>query len=299
MFRSLRLWGIAAAALFWMGSLVAEAELLVYEPFDYPAGANLDGLVATGRNLSGSYSTSSIQDLVIASPGLTYGNLLKWRPAVAGNRLNDENGAGQGTVTVSLDQEILIGAGDEIFFSALFTLNDANNANRFARISLIDDTSDDVLTFGEPVVGVRGVRVAADTAATGGLIADGADGSFSNGQTLWLIGRYFNSAQPGGDALELAGYDTAIAQAIPPAFDLADPNAQFAFSLAGLDIDFARITSLRFEVRGGNDNFLDEVRIGSTYAAVTVPEPVTIVLLLIGAVAVGWAAHHARPERVA
>jgi hypothetical protein len=272
--------------LLGMGSIAAEAKLLVYEPFDYTVGANLNGLFATGRNLTGIYSTSSLQDLVIFGPSLTYGNLVGPLPSVAGNRLNDASGIVTGVVSVSLDQVIRINAGEEVFYSALFTFDDSTQGNRLVRVSFVDDVSGDELGFGEAAVGVRGVSVRANTAATSGLIAEGADNSFSDGQTLWLIGRYFNSAESGSDTLQLLGYDTAVAQAVSPSFDLLDPNAQFAFSLTGLDINFAEIFSLRFEVRGDDNNFLDELRIGSTYSEVTTPEPASVVLLLL--TAAGW-----------
>ena len=51
---------------------------------------------------------------------------------------------------------------------------------------------------------------------------------------------------------------------VSSSFNVSDPNAQFAFSLSGLNIDFAAISSLRLEVRGDLNNFLDELRIGWT-----------------------------------
>jgi hypothetical protein len=282
--QALRLSAVAIAMLLGMGSIAAEAELLVYEPFDYAVGANLNGLSATGRNLTGTYSASPLQDLVISGPSLTYGNLRGPLPSVAGNRLNDANGTVAGIVRVSLDQVIPINAGEEVFFSALFTFDDSTGGNRLVRVSFVDDVSGDELSFGETAVGLRGVSVGANTAGTAGSVSKGADNSFSDGQTLWLIGRYVNNAGLGNDSLQLLGYDTTVAQAISPSFDVSDPNAQFAFSLFGLDINFAKISSLRFEVRGDDNNFLDEVRIGSTYAAVTTPEPASVVLLLLTAV---------------
>jgi hypothetical protein len=269
-----------------MEPMAAEAALLVYEGFDYTAGVNLDGLSAAGQNLAGTYTTSSLQDLVISSPGSTHGSLLGRVPSVAGNRLSDASGIVAGIVTVALDQVIQVNAGEELFFSALFTFDDSTGGNRYARVHFVDDDNGDELSFGQAVVGLRGIRVSAITAATGVLRADGADNSFSDGQTLWLIGRYFNSADSGADALELVGYDTAVAQTVSPNFNLADPNARFAFSLSGLDIDFALISSLRFEIRGDGNNFIDELRIGSTYSAVATPEPASVVHLLL--TAAGW-----------
>jgi hypothetical protein len=269
--------------------LTAKADLLVYEPFNYGANLNLNGLPASGLNLTGGYVTSSLQDLVISDPGLTYGNLTGNLPPVMGNRLSDNDGVGPGVVTVSVNQDVTINSGESLFFSALFTFDDSQNGNRRASVHLQNDATGDELIFGQPGVGVGAVRIEADTAATGGLIADGADNAFIDGHTLLLIGRYQNSASPGGDTLELLGYDTANAAALPAAFNFADPAAAFAFSLTGVTIDFTTISSLRFEVRGDNNNFIDELRIGNTYGdllptanGTTAPEPASGSALLGG-----------------
>jgi PEP-CTERM motif len=286
--------GVAAAFVVIGQPVAARAGLLVYEPFDYATGTIVDALPATGLNLTGNYvkSPTVSQHLVIAEPGLNYGNLSGSLPSVAGNRLSDASGVGPGLVNIAVGPEILIGPGAGIFFSALFTFSDATNGNRFARISLIDDDSGDTITFGEASVGVRAVRIEADTIATGGLVANGADGAFTNGQTLWLIGRYMNNAA-GDDALELVGYDTALPQSIAADFNLADPNAQFAYSLAR-EIDLAKISSIGFAIRGDSNNFIDELRIGASYddvvsaaPATAVPEPATGVLLLAGLAGIG------------
>lgn len=277
-------WRRPVVVAIWVLALLPMAARadLVYEPFDYEAGLELDGLTATGLNLTGSYIKSTIQDLVIASPGLTYGSLLGNVPTVAGNRLSDESGAGAGAVSVAVDQDVLSGAGTTLYFSALFTFDDTNNGTRRASVHLIDNDTGDELSFGEPAVGVRAILVSAHTLATGELESAGADRAFENGQTLWLVGRYLNSAAAGGDTLELLGYDTADAITIGPSFDFADPNAQFAFALTGLDINFEKISSLRLEVRGQNNNFIDEVRISRTFGATVIPEPSGWLLLGLG-----------------
>jgi hypothetical protein len=119
---------------------------LIYEPFDYAEGSNVDGLVATGLNLTGSYNTTTIQDLVIASPGLTYGNLMGNVPTVAGNRVSDESGAGAGVASVAVAQDVLTGASSTLYFSALFTFDDSDNRTRGASISLVDDDTGDEIT---------------------------------------------------------------------------------------------------------------------------------------------------------
>lgn len=272
----------------------ARAELLVYEPFDYAAGAVLNGEAATGLNLAGGYADATTPGfkLRVGSPGLGYGALLGpggvAPPAggAMGNRLTQTSGTTSGASTVSIDQDVTIGAGESIYFSALFTFSDADNGNHLARLALVDDSTGHAIAFGEAGVGVRNVRIESDMTSTGGpLAAAGADAAFTSGQTLWLIGRYTNSAAPEGDSLDLIGYDTALAQAIAPTFDLADASAQFAFTLDGLDVNLASIGSLRFTIRGNDNNYIDELRIGETYADVTVPAPAAAGTLALGALA--------------
>jgi len=260
----------------------AAATLLVYEPFDYPGGMVLDGAPPTGQNLTGPYQggTLTVLRLTVESPGLDYGNLIG-APSGVGNRLSQAVGTAANTASVGVDSDVLVGAGTAIFWSALFTLDDSSNGNRLANITFTDDANGDVITFGEPAVGVGGLRVSTSTVATGQLVAAGVDNAFVDGHTLLLVGRYFNGAAPGSDTLDLLVYDTADAEALPAAFDPLDPNAEHAFAIDGLDIDLAAIRSITFTIRGDANNFIDELRIGDSYASV-VPEPGTALLLLAG-----------------
>jgi hypothetical protein len=258
----------------------ASATLLVYEPFDYPTGV-IEGAAASGLNLTGSYASGSpLLRLEVASPGLDYGSLAG-APAAAANRLTQTTGTAANTATVAVDSDVLVGPGETIFWSALFTFDDSSNGNRLAHITFTDDSNGDAITFGEATVGIGAIRVSASTAATGGLVAAGADGAFVDGHTLLLIGRYFNSAAAGSDTLDLLVYDTADAEPIPASFDLLDPNAEHAFSLAPRDIDLAAIGSITFAIRGDANNFVDELRIGDSYGSV-VPEPGAGLLLTTG-----------------
>jgi hypothetical protein len=282
----------------WLaGALPASATTLVYEPFAYDADTILDGTPATGQNLTGSYAalgTAPQQKLVAESPGLDYGSLTG-APAASGGRISDAAGVTAAGATVSVDQDVVVDPGDAIFWSALFTFDDSMNGNHLANITFRDDDTGDLLIFGEPGVGVRAIRVEAMTAGTGGLVASGADGAFADGDTLLLIGRYFNGASPNGDTLELIGYDTADADTLPGSFDPADPNAEFSFALSDLDIDFAKIGSISFTIRGNDNNYIDELRIGSSYSSV-VPEPATAGLLLLGLVGLGFASRTRPPQ---
>ena len=56
----------------------------------------------------------------------------------------------------------------------------------------------------------------------------------------------------------------------------------FAGWLDGLDIDLVQITSITFTIRGDDNNFVDELRIGDSYASVAVPEPGALAALLLG-----------------
>jgi hypothetical protein len=286
---------LGVAALLGGLASPAGASLLVYEPFDYPAGTVLEDVAATGLNLTGDYTAPSITtgfELRAGAPGLDYGSLIA-APSAAGQRLTQVTGTTAGDAVVSVDEDVVIAPGAAIYWSALFRLDDSSNGNRFATITLRDDDTGDFISFGEPPVGVSGLRVAASTTATGQLVADGADNAFSNGQTLWLVGRYVNAAAAGSDRLDLLVYDIADADAPAAAFDPADPAAELAFALTDLTIDLAKISSLVFTIRGDDNNFIDELRIGSSYAAV-VPEPGAVALLGLGGAALAARARGAR-----
>jgi hypothetical protein len=261
----------------------AAAALLVYEPFDYSQGLTLaDAAGTNGLNLTGLWSApvGPFQQLATAGPGLDYGGLAGL-PAPAGIGLGKTNGVIAGSATIAVDADVLIAPDTALYWSALMTLDDSANGNRFASITFTDGTTGDVIAFGEAVVGSGAIRVSAATAATGGLVANGPDNAFIDGHTLLLVGRYLSSSAPDGDRLDLLVYDTIDAEAIAPTFDLADPAAELVISLTGLDVDLARIDAITFAIRGQNDNFVDELRIGTSYGDV-VPEPGTALLLAAG-----------------
>jgi hypothetical protein len=263
-----------------------DAALLVYEPFDYSAGTVLNGTIPTGQNLTGTYTPlgpSLPFQVVVESPGLNYGNL-GGVPNSLANRLSQPSGTTAGGASVDLENSVVVNPGDAIYFSALFSFSDLENGNHLANVAFTNDENGDTLSFGEAAVGVRAIRITAETVATGQLVAAGADNAFSNGDTLLLLGRYLNSAAPDGDTLHLIGYDTADSDLLPLTFDPTDPNAEFAYSLTGVDIDLTKITSIHFRIRGNDNNFIDELRIGSTYADV-IPEPMAAALYTIGACA--------------
>jgi hypothetical protein len=272
----------ALAGVLVVASAPASATLLVYEPFDYTTGL-LEGRSATGLDLTGVWqgtaATPTSLEPEVASPGLGYGSLVGAPPA-AGNRLSQNTGTTAGTASAQLAVPIDLPGGSAVYFSALFRLDDSENGNHLAHITLSDPDNGDSITFGEAVVGVRNVRISAETATTGGLIAGGAD-QFTNGQILFLVARYVNGAAAQSDSIELVGYDTAHADVLPQDFDPNDPNAEMRSVLTGVDIDLVKIGRIGFSIRGDANNFLDELRVGTTYAAV-VPEPSTAALLLAG-----------------
>ncbi|HEX5067528.1 MAG TPA: PEP-CTERM sorting domain-containing protein [Myxococcota bacterium] len=274
----------ALAALVLMLAASARATLLVYEPFDYPVGT-LAGQNATGHNLTGTFASGSVVpatlELRAETPSLGYG-ALRGAPSFAGQRLGQNLGTTAASAVAALASPVSIAPDGALFFSALFLFDDSTNGNRFARIDLLNQQNGDVLSFGESVVGVMAVAIGAQTAAAGANgVSAGADRSFTNGQVLFLFGRYQNGAAAQGDRLDLVGYETNAVTQIPGSFDPSDPAAQFRFSLTGVDIDMTRIDAVRFEIRGSANNFIDELRVGTTYADV-VPEPAAAPLLLLG-----------------
>lgn len=282
-----RLAWLPAFALSLVCAGAASAAPLVYEGFVYDAGTVLDGVAPTGDNLTGTYDTfGTMRPLVVGAPGLDYGNLTGL-PSPSGNRLTDTSGGALGHwASVSVDQDVSTAPGETIYFSALFTFDDSVDGGHLANISLGDADTGEVIFFGQG--GGDNVYIGADTFSA--FLTDGIVSPYADGDTLLLVGRYFNSAAAGGDTLDMIGYDTATAGALASSFDPTDPNAAFAVGLSNLtptlDIDLAKVSAIQFAIRGADNNFIDELRIGRTYADVVVPEPGTVGLLLVGLAAV-------------
>ena len=237
----------------------SQATLLVYEPFNYTAGDDIEAVdTSTATNLTGSYTSAlgSVNNHIVNEVGLTYGSLTGL-PTPVGNALTTDGGINQVGHTVDVNADVDTSGGTTIFFSVLMTFDDSTNGNRLVRISFVGPEG--TLTFGEAVIGIRHIRVRVDT--TTAVEANGLDGSFTDGQTFYIIGRYTNSLDPNGDSFEIIGYDTADAEPAPTIFDPNDTNAEFTFGLTGLDVDLTSISSIRFETRGDDNNFADELRI--------------------------------------
>lgn len=266
-------------------NVAARAASLVYEPFAYAGGTVLDGVTATGQNLTGTYEPFAItptpkQTLTVGSPGLDYGNL-GGVPSAAGNKVGDKFGGVAAWATVAVDQDVSTAPGETVYWSALFTFDDSQDASHLANIQLSDADTGGSISFGQSSLGSRRLQLGVDTSTT--FLTDGVESGFSDGDTLFYVGRYFNSASADGDTLDLIIYDTADSILLPTSFDPTDPNAKAVLGLSNLDIDLTKISSIAFAIRGLDDNFVDELRIGTTYSSV-VPEPSTALLFGLGLV---------------
>jgi hypothetical protein len=140
-----------ALALGTSGS--ARAASLVYEPFVYDDGTVLDGVTAAGENLTGTYEPLAIsptpqQTLTVVSPGLGYGSL-GGAPSAAGNRASDKFGGVAGWATADVDQDVDTSPGTTVYWSALFTFDDSQDASHLANITLSDADTGDSITFGQ------------------------------------------------------------------------------------------------------------------------------------------------------
>lgn len=279
----------------------APAALHVYEPFDYPAASRLTGTPADALNLTGTYSGSvafEFYELRISNPGLEYGRLAG-TPEARGNKLTQFGGTTADAVSVRIEQPITVDPGNALFFSALLTLDDSRNGTHVAGVTLRDDRNGDMLEFGETVAGIRSIRVGAYTAGSGGSVVGTTDSPFVDGRTLLMMWRYSNATAAQADSLELIGYDTAVPAVLPPAFDPGDPQKAFHLAARGVDIDLTQVSSISFEIRGADNNFIDELRIGSSYADVAaIPEPHTW-LLMVGGIAATAVSVRARRKAAA
>ncbi len=251
----------------------ARSAPLVYEPFDYEDGTGLDDVAATGLNLTGDYVSYALeptdqQTVWVESPGLGFGNLGD-APSAEGNRAGDPFGGVGSSATAEVDEDVSVGNGEEIYWSVLFTYDDSQDPSHVANVSLDDASTGGAITFGQSAVVTRSVQLGVDTATA--FRTDIIGEAFEDGDTLFYVGRYVNSGSPGGDTMDMLVYDTADSITLPETFDLQDPNAIAVLGLSDLDIDLPVISAVSFYLRG-EDNFVDELRVGRTYADV-VPEP--------------------------
>lgn len=253
----------------------AEAAPLVYEPFSYDPGV-LAGQTATGQDLTGVYTGTPVppgSELVVAEPGLDFGSLAN-APAATGNRVSPSTGMAEASVTIGIDADIMVPSGEGLFASAVLRFDDSTNAGNLAKITLANE-QDESISFS--VFDNSGYRF---FEATTHLVGGGGIGRpIPDGNVLFLIMRFANPATPDDfGTLEVVGYDAVDTDALPSAFAWDDPGAWSGLSTGSpVGVFIESISSITLTLRGTVN--LDELRIGTSYADVALPEPGAALLL--------------------
>lgn len=237
----------------------SHAVLLAYEGFDYAAAANVTGQTGGTGNWNGAWTGPT--STTVTSPGLTYTGL-----TTSGNTSFESNSASSGNRRswTGLDSS----NGAELWFSVLLNSTATGSDLRLFVLNA-DVTSGSDSGVGVNINGLAiNARVNTSTSASTGL-------SLTSGVTSLLVGRLSFSDTAGADAITIW---------LDPTLGGGTPGG--GFTLNG-DFNSALFTNPNFGYRGGFGwlGSVDEVRIGTTFADVTVPEPAAFSLALAGGLA--------------
>ena len=255
---------------------VCQAELLLYEPFNY-SGTSLDGQGGSELGLTGTWDDNvsgasgavgtagpvslSNDDTSLSHPGLI---------ASLGARVAD---TGAGTARRSLDGfSINLATGGQTYYiSALF---------RGETLLQFEGTHTDNVNYTRAMTGINssGQFLVGSFGTSTSTSSTYSGGSYSSDETYLLVARIqTNATTDGKDTFALKVYDTSMAidSSEPASFDLQATNAS--------SVDLTRM----FLGRTDDNGEIDEIRIGTTWNDVTpqtIPEPSTWLLLVVGAV---------------
>jgi len=241
----------AALATALVGS-VAQATLLVYEPFNYTADVAVDGLSVTGTGLTGTWTSNySGTDAKIKGGSLTYSTL-----PVAGNRWGPGGVWLSPWIEATLDPAVMaanLDDGDELWFSFVggCALSGGTINNRH-RLQIGADADNNVAIYENKTADGQGQVRAAIT--IGGVETVSTGSATFTESTRLFVGRAIFGA-------------TDTVEVYLPGPDLALP-ASPAGTVTG-SLDQSTFDMLRSQVTNGNSGVdADEIRIGTTYSDV-------------------------------
>jgi hypothetical protein len=265
-----------------LGISSAYAGLPLYEPFNYPVGADLagqspngiDAWAATGTGGAGGTDIIGIASGSLTAPGL---------PASLGNSIA-YGGLGL-TDRIALGTSISTGT---VYYSFLFSVTDLGTLNATGGFLAGFNTATGTQTNQPGTVGARlltrlsgsgyniGIEKNSGTAAN--FIFDNTVRNV--GDTVFVVGSYtFNTGSSTDDGCAL------WINPDPSTFGLASaPAPTLTGMVVGNDLS---PTIVSFLFRQGNASAVpgnvvaDELRVDTTWAGVTVPEPSAIALLAI------------------
>jgi hypothetical protein len=275
--------GIAALCL---GFSSAHA-VLIYEPFDYAAGLDLTGQTppgaTTGWQVMGTGGTGGTDPITIASGSLS---------GVAGLAPASGNSITFGGL--GLTNRIPLGAAfttGSLYYSFAFKVTDLGGLNATGGFMAGFNNSTGSVANQPTLIAARlvtrvsgtGFQVGVDKSSGQGASFVFADTIFNLDETIFVVGSYtFNSGSTTDDEARL------WVNPSPSTFGLESAPAGFLSSVATNDL--TPLASFLF--RQGNAAAVpgvvvaDELRIDTTWAGVTAPEPSGIALLTIAGIGV-------------
>ncbi|MEM1060303.1 MAG: PEP-CTERM sorting domain-containing protein [Verrucomicrobiota bacterium] len=248
----------------------ASASLLAYDGFeDYASGSTLNGSNGGSGDWNAAWVANSAVD--INGSGLSYLN--GGISLNGGDRSFRVDASSSGTATLLSRSFDTTGGSGEVYFSFLFQATSTGNQQVF-NFGLSDDADiNNAGTIGDPFSSQP--NLAARTRASTSDGTDDSGFSYSNGTTYLLVGRFSTDGSQSGDTwdqMELwINPDSLVA-------GTADATIDRTAAISGAVIDTINMQTSGFT---GSQSFLfDELRIGTSFASVVVPEPSSAGLLL-------------------
>lgn len=236
-------------------SPASHAALLVYEGFNYTAGSTVTGQTGGSGNWNGAWAGSS--SYIVSTPGLTYTGL-----STSGNAAFDNTGPFQSNLRAYTG--VNGSDGSVLWMSALVNAATLNN---------------DLRLYGLADNGVLGGDGGAGIYIGGGIVntrigfGSGTSSlTYTLGTTFLVVAKYEFSDTAGADKITLWVNPSL---ATTPTTGGASQSGNFSASW---------VTSPMMGFRGGNNwtGTVDEIRLGTTFADVVVPEPGAFSLACLG-----------------
>ena len=271
----------------WLGASTAKAQLIAYEPFNYPSGAFVTGTASTGTGFAGDWTLSGQATII---NGMSYPSL------PTGNNAFQQSPAGQRD-TVSLASPLSSGT---VYFSFLYNQagNNGGNANGLfltgsgATSLYVGLTSPWSGTAGELGLGTITTTSAGATGLSSVLAQMPGPRQLMNyNQTNLIVVRIDFNTSGNNDTVSLWLNPTAGVTA--PAGNINAPNPDLVYST--YDVGTVSGIGLNFQGGGANEQY-DEIRVGTSYGSVVgatagATIPTTLALSVAAGKEVSWTAN--------
>ncbi len=272
----------------WLGASTVQAQLTAYEPFNYPAGAFLDGTASTGTGFAGNWSLSGSATIV---GGLAYPSL------PTGNNAFQQSPGGQRD-TVSLSTPLSSGT---VYISFLDHQSGDNggNANGLylsgsgATSLYVGLTAPWSGTAGQLGLGTIATTSAGATGLSSVLAQMPGPGQLMNyNQTNLIVVRIDFNTSGNNDTVSL--WLNPMADVTAPEGNINAPNPDLVYS----SYDVGTISGIGFNFTGGGQvEQYDEIRVGTSYGSVVgatagATVPTTLAISVASGKEVSWTANN-------